>query len=438
MSISKQQSQPESPPRSSARAPLMPPIQQSQRRRGRSSYALVQSISSALEALRANKLRSLLTSLGIIIGVAAVIMMVATSEGNAATINGRLSTLNPNQLIIRGGSAATGGVRQGAGTQQVLTQSDADQLASQVAGLAAVSPVVNANGQVIYQNQNWSTSVQGVYPNYQQLGSWQMQEGSFFTSADEQSNASVAVLGQTVVDNLFTPQGIDPLGRQVRIGSSTFTVVGVLATKGANGATNADDVIYVPFSTAINRLGGSQRPLAITALVSQGQNVTDVQNNVQQFLQGRHDASEFTIQNQGQLLQTVQTAAQALTILLISVAAISLLVGGIGIMNIMLVSVTERTREIGIRIALGAYPSDVMAQFLIEALILSALGGIVGILLGVLGAVVASQLTGQPLVIDPLAIMLSFAFAAVVGIVFGFYPAQRAARMDPINALRTE
>ncbi|WP_201365422.1 ABC transporter permease [Dictyobacter formicarum] len=438
MSISKQQRQPESLRRPSAKEPIMPPIKRTQRRRGRSSYALVQSISSAMEALRANKLRSLLTSLGIIIGVAAVIMMVATSEGNAATINGRLSTLNPNQLNIRGGAAATGGVRQGAGTQQVLTQSDADDLASQVPGLAAVSPIVNVNGQVIYQNQNWSTSVQGVYPNYQQIGSWQLQEGNFFTSADEQSNASVAVLGQTVVDNLFTAQGIDPLGRQVRIGSSTFTVVGVLATKGANGATNADDVIYIPFSTAINRLGGSQRPLAITVLVSQGQNVTDVQANVQQFLQGRHDASEFTIQNQGQLLQTVQTAAQSLTILLISVAAISLLVGGIGIMNIMLVSVTERTREIGIRIALGAYPSDVMAQFLIEALILSALGGIVGIALGVLGAFVASQLTAQPLVIDPLAILLSFAFAAVVGIVFGFYPAQRAARMDPINALRTE
>lgn len=438
MSISKQQSQPESLPRPPATAPIMPPIKRTQRRRGRSSYALVQSISSAMEALRANKLRSLLTSLGIIIGVAAVIMMVATSEGNAATINGRLSTLNPNQLNIRGGAASTGGVRQGAGTQQVLTQSDADALASQVPGLAAVSPTVNVNGQVIYQNQNWSSSVQGVYPNYQQIGSWQLQEGNFFTSADEQSNASVAVLGQTVVDNLFTAQGIDPLGRQIRIGSSTFTVVGVLATKGANGATNADDVIYIPFSTAINRLGGSQRPLAITVLVSQGQNVTDVQANVQQFMQGRHDASEFTIQNQGQLLQTVQTAAESLTILLISVAAISLLVGGIGIMNIMLVSVTERTREIGIRIALGAYPSDVMAQFLIEALILSALGGIVGIALGVLGAFVASQLTAQPLVIDPLAILLSFAFAAVVGIVFGFYPAQRAARMDPINALRTE
>ncbi|GCE19535.1 ABC transporter permease [Dictyobacter kobayashii] len=438
MSISKQQDRKDTPTRQPAAAQIMPPIKHTQRRRGRSSYALVQSLSSAIEALRANKLRSLLTSLGIIIGVAAVIMMVATSEGNAATINGRLSTLNPNQLNIRGGSASTGGVRQGAGTQQILTQSDADDLASQVPGLAAVSPTVNVNGQVIYQNQNWSTSVQGVYPNYQQIGSWQLQEGNFFTSADEQSNASVAVLGQTVVDNLFTAQGIDPLGRQIRIGSSTFTVVGVLATKGANGATNADDVVYIPFSTAKNRLGGGQRAIAITVLVSQGQNVTDVQANVQQFLQGRHDASEFTIQNQGQLLQTVQTAAESLTILLISVAAISLLVGGIGIMNIMLVSVTERTREIGIRIALGAYPSDVMAQFLIEALILSALGGIVGIAIGVLGAFVSSLVTAQPLVIDPLAILLSFAFAAVVGIVFGFYPAQRAARMDPINALRTE
>ncbi|GCE27120.1 multidrug ABC transporter substrate-binding protein [Dictyobacter alpinus] len=435
MSISEQQSQQEHAPKFQS---LMPPIAPEQRKRGRGSYAIAQSLVSAIEALRANKLRSLLTSLGIIIGVAAVIMMVATSEGNAATINGRLSTLNPNQLNIRGGSASTGGVRQGAGTQQILTQSDADQLATQVPGIAAVSPTVNVNGQVIYQNQNWSTSVQGVYPNYQQVGSWQLQEGNFFTSADEQSNASVAVLGQTVVDNLFTAQGIDPLGRQIRIGSSTFTVVGVLATKGANGATNADDTIFIPFSTANNRLGGSQRALAITVLVAQGQNVTDVQANIQQFLQGRHDPTEFTIQNQGQLLQTVQTASQSLTILLISVAAISLIVGGIGIMNIMLVSVTERTREIGIRIALGAYPRDVMAQFLIEALILSALGGIVGILLGILGAFISASLTSQPLVIDPLAIVLSFTFAALVGIIFGFYPAQRAARMDPINALRTE
>ena len=439
MSISNQQNQQELPAQVTPQfQPLMPPLKPEQRKRGRGGYAISQSLISAIEALRANKLRSLLTSLGIIIGVAAVIMMVATSEGNAATINGRLSTLNPNQLNIRGGSANTGGVRQGAGTQQILTQSDADDLATQIPGIAAVSPTVNVNGQVIYQNQNWSTSIQGVYPNYQQVGSWQMQEGNFFTSADEQSNASVAVLGQTVVDNLFTAQGIDPLGRQIRIGSSTFTVVGVLATKGANGATNADDVIYIPFSTAKNRLGGNQRALAITVLVSQGQNVTDVQANIQQFLQGRHDPTEFTIQNQGQLLQTVQTASESLTILLISVAAISLIVGGIGIMNIMLVSVTERTREIGIRIALGAYPRDVMAQFLIEALILSALGGIVGILLGVLGAFISSMATAQPLVLDPLAILLSFAFAAIVGIVFGFYPAQRAARMDPINALRTE
>ncbi|HEU5228852.1 MAG TPA: ABC transporter permease [Ktedonobacteraceae bacterium] len=421
--------------------PQHPRKWRSTRRRG--TFALLQSCISALEAVRANKLRSLLTSLGIIIGVGAVIMMISTSESNAAVINQRLSRLNPNELIVRPSSANVGGVRQGAGTVQTLTQSDADAIAAQVPHVTAASPSINASGQVIYQNQNWSTGVQGVYPSFLQLGGWQMQEGAFISDSDEQSGTSVAVIGQTIVDSLFTPVGVDPLGQEIRIRNVPFTVIGVLASKGTNGGANADDVVYIPFSTAVTRVSGTPRINSITVLVDNASNINDVQTSMQQLLEQQHGivnaaADDFTIQNQSQILQTVQAASQSLTVLLISVAAISLLVGGIGIMNIMLVSVTERTREIGIRIAIGAHPSDVMTQFLIEALMLSALGGLVGVIIGVTGAFLNSLVSGSPFVLDPLAVLLAFGFAAFVGIVFGFYPAQRAARMDPIVALRTE
>jgi putative ABC transport system permease protein len=438
MSVSRHENQPDSATHKAQSPYIMPPITMTQRRRGRGGYSLYQSCTSALEALRANKLRALLTSLGIIIGVAAVIVMVAVSESSAAIINGRLAALNPNQLIIRPGSTTTGGVRQGAGTQQTLTEADATAISSQAPNVSAVSPMLNASGQIIFQSENWSTTVQGVYPDYQQIDSWTMQEGSFFSNVDEQSGNSVAVLGQTVVQNLFTPLGIDPIGQQIRIDNVPFTVVGVLASKGSSGTLNADDVIYLPFSTARERLAGTSHAISIAVLVNGQQNMNATQDAIQTLLEDRHMTDDFTIQNQAQILQTAQATTSALTTLLISVAAISLIVGGIGIMNIMLVSVTERTREIGIRIALGAYPRDVMLQFLIEALMLSALGGIVGIVIGIVGAFISATLTGRPLVLDPFAVLLSFVFAAVVGIVFGFYPAQRAARMDPIVALRTE
>jgi putative ABC transport system permease protein len=390
-------------------------------------------------------MRALLTSLGIIIGVGAVIMMVATSESNAAVINQRLSsTLNPNELVIRSGSSTTGGVRQGAGTRQSLTQADADAVAAQVPHVTMVSLIINASGQVIYQNQNWSTTIQGVYPQYQQIGSWQMQEGAFFSTADEQNAATSAVLGQAVVDNLFTPLGVDPLGLQIRIRNVPFTVVGILTAKGSNGGfSNPDDVIYVPFSTAQGRLTGGLNASSIDVIIDTSSNVNDAQTAVEQVMEQQHHVSntaqdDFTIQNQAQILQTVQGTAQSLTELLISVAAISLVVGGIGIMNIMLVSVTERTREIGIRMAIGAHPNDVMTQFLIEALMLSALGGLVGVVLGSVGALVVSVSTGQPFALDPWSVVIAFAFSALVGIVFGFYPARRAARLDPIVALRSE
>ncbi|HET9920901.1 MAG TPA: ABC transporter permease [Ktedonobacteraceae bacterium] len=405
--------------------------------------AIYQSCASAWQALRGNTMRSLLTSLGIIIGVSAVIVMISIGESSAAAINQRLAGLSPTEITIRPGSASSGGIRQGAGTLSTLTQADADAIASQVPNVAAVSPVVNASGQAVFGNQNWSTTVQGVYPTYQQIGNWQLQEGSFFTSADEQGDSAVAVIGQTVADNLFTPLGTDPIGQQIRIRNVSFTVVGVLATKGSSGFGNADDIIYVPFSTAQQRLTGNLNVNTVDVQASSTAQVNNVQTAVQQLLEQRHHISnpqqdDFTIQNQSQILQTVQSTSQTLTILLVGVASISLLVGGIGIMNIMLVSVTERTREIGIRMAIGARPRDVMTQFLIEALMLSALGGLVGIALGIGGALAYAFFTRGTFVLAPLSVLLAFGFAASVGVIFGFYPARRAAQLDPIVALRTE
>lgn len=443
MSVSKSDANPNTAVARPSPATTQPAVTAWRQERAKGLPALYQGCVSALQALRTNKMRSLLTSLGIIIGVGAVIVMISISQGSAASINQRLSGLSPNELIIRSGSTRSAGVNQGAGTQQTLSQSDADAISSQVANVAAVSPVVNASGQAVFRNQNWATTVQGVYPTYQQIGSWQMQEGSFFLPSDEQSVNSVAVIGQTVVDNLFTPLAVDPIGQQIRIRNVPFTVIGVLTPKGASGFGNADDVIYVPFTTAQQRLTGNHNVNSIDVMANSPGQVNNVQNATQQLLEQLHHISnplqdDFTIQNQSQVLQTVQSASQTLTILLVSIASVSLLVGGIGIMNIMLVSVTERTREIGVRIAIGARPRDVMTQFLIEALMLSALGGLVGIILGTTGALIYSLLSKSLFVLSPLSVLLAFGFAAAVGIVFGFYPAQRAARMDPIVALRSE
>ena len=266
-----------------------------------------------------------------------------------------------------------------------------------------------------------------------------MAEGTFFSS----EQGSSAVIGQTVVSHLFTPLGVDPLGQQIRIGSVSFTVVGVLASKGGSSFGNSDDVVYVPFTTAQQQLSGKQSVDSIDATATDLSQVTNVQTAVRQLLEERHHITnpandDFSILNQSQLLQAAQGTAQTLTILLVGVASISLVVGGIGIMNIMLVSVTERTREIGIRMAIGARPRDVLTQFLIEAIMLSALGGMAGILLGIGGALVYAFVTSGSFVLSPWAVLLAFGFAAAVGILFGYYPATRAARLDPIVALRTE
>lgn len=408
-----------------------------------SGATLLQSAGSALEALNSNRLRSLLTTLGIIIGVGAVIVMISISQGTSAATTSRLSTLGPNVLTIIPGAQRVGGVNQGAGSRQSLTQADADAIASQVSNVSGVSPVINVRGQIIFQNQNYQSVVQGVYPSYQQIGNWTMAEGDFFSTDDESQGAAVAVVGQTVVQNLFTPLGVDPVGQQIRISGQTFTVVGVLATKGASGLGNADDVIYIPFDTAIKRLTNQQFVNQIAVQATSASTVNQVQADIQSLLEQRHTIAsggtdDFSIRNQNQLLQTVQGVATTLTFLLVGVAAVSLVVGGIGIMNIMLVSVTERTREIGIRMAVGARRRDILAQFLIEAIFLSGVGGLIGIALGVIVAVQLSRLGNLPELISLFSVLLSFGVSALVGVLFGLYPAWRASRLDPITALRVE
>jgi putative ABC transport system permease protein len=400
------------------------------------------SLSSALDALWANRLRSLLTILGVIVGVAAVIAVVTLTQGVSATLNARVASLGTNILTISPGSTTTGGVRGGAGTTQSLTQADADALAA-LPHVANVSPVLGASAQVIAGSQNWNTRVQGVYANYQSIGNWQLAEGAWFSDADEASGQPVAVIGQTVVQNLFTPSGTDPLGQTVTINGQSYQVVGVLQTKGVAGFSNQDDVVFVPFSAAQERLNNSQYVSQIEAEVDATGNVTTAQQEITALLEQRHNiasggADDFTVRSPTQFVQTAQQTTQTLAVLLIGIATISLIVGGIGIMNIMLVSVTERTREIGIRMAVGARRSDIRNQFLIEAVALSALGGLFGVVIGLVGGLFLTRAFQLPFGLSVGAIALAVGVSMLIGIVFGFYPAIRASRLDPIVALRVE
>ncbi len=397
---------------------------------------------TALKALQANQLRSFLTTLGVIIGVAAVIAIVTLTQGVSATLNQRLAGLGTNILMIQSGASSRNGAFQAEGTAQTLTMSDVQSLAT-IPHVANVSPVIAVGAQVIYGNRNWNTQVQGVYPSYQSLQNWQLAGGTWFSTGDQVGAEPVAVLGQTVVDNLFTPAGIDPVGQTIRINNQLFRVVGTLQSKGSQGFGNADDVIFVPSTAAQDRLKNSPYVDQIQIQADSATNVAQVQQNVTTTLEKQHHiapggANDFRVLNANQLLQTAQQTTTLLTALLVGIAAISLTVGGIGIMNIMLVSVTERFREIGIRMAVGARRSDIRNQFLIEAVVLSAVGGVIGILIGLLAGLGISAALGLPLVVSPLAILIAFGVAAIIGISFGLYPAVRAARLDPIVALRTE
>jgi ABC-type antimicrobial peptide transport system permease subunit len=465
---------------------------------------------SALDALNANRVRSFLTMLGIIIGVSAVIAVVALGQGVSQNVNAQFASLGSNTLTIFPGTTQSAGVRTASGSGETLTKEDADAIA-QLPTVAGASPIISASEQVVYQDSNWNTTVRGVYPSYQQINNWQMAEGSWFTDQAESQGVSVAVVGATTAQELF-PTGTDPVGKQIRAGTALFTVIGVLQAKGSSGGGNSDDVIFVPFSAAFNHLNSSNYVSQIQVQVASTNDLTLAQQQITTLLRQRHhlygpdpsatststqrttsllgggggrggpppggggpgggggaggtrgsssgtnarsgsssstgsssgttrvagQANDFQIFNVASIIQSAQQSSALLEILLIGIAAISLAVGGIGIMNIMLVSVTERTREIGLRMAIGARRRDVRNQFLIEAMMLCAAGGIIGIIIGMVGGFALTKGLGLPYVLSPIPALIAFAVSSAVGIVFGYYPAARASKLDPIIALRTE
>ena len=391
----------------------------------------------ALRALRVHKLRSLLTMLGIIIGVGAVVAMVSVGQGATAQVTQRIASLGSNVLQVFPGSSSAGGVRGGAGSVTSLTLDDARAIAPACPDVAAVAPIVSRNAQVVYGNQNWFTSVTGTSTEYLQVRSWDIADGNMFTDDDVDAGTKVCVLGQTVVDNLFPEE--EPVGAILRIGNVPFTVVGVLTVKGSD----QDDIVLIPVVTAQRRLTGRTGVNRIMVSAVSQKRGDAAQEQITELLRSRHNIrnsedDDFNVRNMADIASAVASSSRVLTLLLASIASVSLLVGGIGIMNIMLASVTERTREIGIRRALGAKKRDIILQFLTETVLLSGSGGMLGIVLGVGLPSVVSYFTNMRTIITPWSLILAFSISAAVGIIFGIYPAQRAADLDPIEALRHE
>jgi putative ABC transport system permease protein len=407
---------------------------------------VIEYIKTALVALKLNKLRSMLTTLGIIIGVASVIVMSGIGSGASKQIEDQISSLGTNQLTIFPGSANVGGRRGGFGSAPPLTEKDLRAVRDGVAGVMAVSGELgNNNASVVLGNANWTTRVQGVGAEIQTVREWPVVRGRFFDSREASSGAKLAVIGATVARELFA--GSDPLGATIRINNSPFQVIGVLSEKGQAGGNDQDDVIMVPISTArsrlVGRLGAPDQIGALLVKVDPRYNIADVQSDIERVLRERRRIgpdkdNNFIIRNFAEFLETRNQASKTLGLLLAATAAISLVVGGIGIMNIMLVSVTERTREIGLRMAIGARGSDILGQFLTEAVLLCLVGGLVGLALGAGVAAGLAGMFGWPVYISPLVVLVAIAASATVGIVFGFVPARRAAGLNPIEALRYE
>jgi putative ABC transport system permease protein len=401
-----------------------------------------ESILTALGALVANKLRALLTMLGVIIGVAAVITMIAIGEGAERSVMERIQSLGSNLLFISPGAQRGGGtVVVQFGSSQRLTRRDAEEIEKQVPEAEAVVPEFGRSAQVKYENRNWNTRIVGTVPEYETARNFAASSGRYFNHSEERSNAKVCVLGSMVAQNLFGEA--DPVGRTIRIAGQSFTVLGVLETKGQSGWQNPDDQIIVPLSTAQRRIFGVDFLSTITVKVVSDLLMDQAMVDIETVLRREHrlrsdQDNDFVIRNQADILSTFQETQQTFTFLLAGIAAVSLLVGGIGIMNIMIVSVTERTREIGIRKAIGARKRDILWQFLIESVALSVSGGLIGIGVGVLAARLLTAYGNLQSVVSPQAVIVSFLFASLVGIFFGLYPARRAANADVIDALRYE
>jgi putative ABC transport system permease protein len=398
----------------------------------------------AFRALARNKARAALTMLGIIIGVSAVIIMVSIGQGAQASVQAQIESMGTNLLFVSAGAQNLGGVRTGTGDNgtNTLTVEDLDAIKREVPSVSMVSPMINARAQLVAANQNWSTSVQGVSEQFPDIRKWAVGSGDFFTDSDVRTAARVIVVGQTVADNLFPGQ--DAVGQTIRVQNMPFRVVGVMARKGQDPqGRDQDDTAFAPYTSVQKKILGTTRvQIAYVSAVSQDATYT-AQQQITDLLRQRHKLAasapdDFTVRNMSDVAEAANQTNSIMTILLGSIAGVSLLVGGIGIMNIMLVSVTERTREIGIRMAIGARSSAVRSQFLIESVVLSLTGGLAGILLGVLASVVVPSMLGWPTLVSTASIIGSVVFSAGVGIFFGYYPARKAAALDPIDALRYE
>ena len=396
----------------------------------------------ALKALNNNKLRCFLTMLGIIIGVASVITMLAIGQGSKNSIKAQISEMGSNMIMIHPGNMQRGGVRQSADDMQTIKVEDYQALQT-LPGIAAVSPSVNSGGQLVNGNNNYPSTIYGITPEYLDIRKFKVQDGTMFSDHDIKSAAKVCILGKTVVENLF-PDGTDPVGRVVRFGKIPLTVVGVLESKGTNSmGHDQDDVVLAPYTTVMKRILAIDYIQGIFASAVDESHTDEVIDAITELLRSRHRLKDgadddFEIRSQQELSEMMNSTSDMMTVLLACIAGISLLVGGIGIMNIMYVSVTERTREIGLRMSIGARGIDILSQFLIEAVIISVSGGIIGIILGVVASWLVNIIAHWPVFIQPYSVILSFAVCTVTGVFFGWYPARKAASLDPIEALRYE
>jgi len=410
-------------------------------------FASLMNLSIAMRALRVNKMRSILTMLGIVIGVAAVIAMIAIGGGAQQRLQEQIASLGSNLLIVVPGSIIQSGARLGAGNAQTLTEQDARAIVTEVQDVAFAAPLSRSTAQVVFGNTNWSTSIYGVYNDYFDVREWNLTEGRLFDQGEISRFGKVAIIGKTVSSQLFGED--NPVGQVVRIRGIPFEIIGILESKGQSSqGQDQDDVIFVPLTTGRNRLFGEPRGRiarvgTIMIKAVDGSDTQEVENRINDLLRQRHriqpgNENDFQVRNLTEILKTQEAASKVMSMLLAAVASVSLLVGGIGIMNIMLVSVTERTREIGLRLAVGARARDIMMQFLVEAMTLATLGGAMGVLLGVFISWLVAYLAKWNISLSLLSIIFAVGFSAAIGIFFGYYPAKKAAKMQPIVALRYE
>ena len=396
-------------------------------------------------SLKINKMRSILTSLGIIIGVSAVIIMLAVGSGASKKIAKDMESMGSNLLMVRSASAKTGGVRMGSGTKPTLTLKGAIAIAEKCRGVMAVAPYSSQTNQLTYGNQNWSTTVGGTTESYFMIRNYEIDSGRGFMPEDNKNSTKVAVIGQTVSTELFGD--VDPIGKTIRVGNIPFKVIGLLKSKGSSGmGQDQDDLIFIPITTAQRKVFGTDFPGTVNMIAVKAHNdevISLTEQDITELLQKRHNIgknqeNDFEIRNLAEMQETIKSTTKTMSLLLGAIAGVSLIVGGIGIMNIMLVSVTERTKEIGIRMAIGAKASDIRIQFLIESFLLSMIGGLIGVALGIIGAHLMHALAGMNIAITASSLLLSLGFSAAIGIGFGYYPAYKASLLNPIDALRYE